>query len=1062
MNKYLFFTLFIAVFSLFIFPLVSQEKTLEEIPVTENIVKDEFGDLVKTDDVSILAIDRLLWRTEYDEALRLLNIYIEKNPEKFDLAQSRIKRIMNIKMAYAELADRLIKLIETDPGNDKEIYEITARLESFEKHPSDERLRFIADLKKSAEFNYFRAFFNQVITEAAQLTEKGQYVDATEKIKSGFWLYRDDFYDEWGEYPKIIAGVEKLISQIDEHNASYLNDDFRKKMYSAVSDFNKTVETGNYEESVKKLKTAKTYIEQYSKIVNDMYSTGIELEKYYDRQMKGKKSEVTESFYLTFISRYITGISSVDNSGYLGTYTYELRSLVEQMKKSVEKQRDLNCETYYVSLAETLFENDNQEQSKKENDNSKKQNKSSSSDRKFYSTNVKNFASLGREVNDLYGQIKISEKKYNPFPDYTSSQLYAAGIFSGFDNIWSFYEKYQQVSENLSSEGMTDIFTSIKNINSNYDSIEKLKIENTSWGRENSSGFEKYTDRYESYVTQLQNYSSDTLKNLWSHLEEVCVSDGSNLTGDTQIAVESGEKYLHGVTVKLSSDQNSSFTKNPSEALNFIVSYEESEADASGITYKYPGISLSIFKNQEKQINNAVSKLNESQVLLNKNRSLNSKYEVDYGNEVITRLNDFYTSKKLQLSDLSASVKKYSAEAQKNVNSARLAKEEGDSRFSDAERALKQEKFETARKRLQEAVDKYNASLSAMEDESLRITCDTKILDLSERIVRSENEVVVKEVRQLKNQAKDAYFNGRFDDAESLLNQAKTRWAVTHVEEDDEINSILSYVNTAVSMQTGREILPSAPLYPEMSQLLSLAFQYYNSGKSKIEKGNKSEGFEDLDMALDNLQQLQYVYPLNKDASILTLQINKLKDPSKFKSEFSQKIEAARNMCKNAATRQEGYTNLLDYYQIDPGYNGLKNLIYQIEIDIGIRQKPVDNSASKQSAALVTEAQKLLNSAKGDEDILKTALDKVNQAIALNPNNNSAMILKDKIATASGGTTTSVLSMEDEEIYQQALQKLQNNDVISANILANQLLKNKKNSKNKKLLDLKNKIDARL
>ena len=72
------------------------------------------------DDLSLFEIDRLIRLTEYDEALRRLNIYIEKNPEQFDNAQSRIKRIMHARNQYSILAERLIKLIQTDPGNNKD------------------------------------------------------------------------------------------------------------------------------------------------------------------------------------------------------------------------------------------------------------------------------------------------------------------------------------------------------------------------------------------------------------------------------------------------------------------------------------------------------------------------------------------------------------------------------------------------------------------------------------------------------------------------------------------------------------------------------------------------------------------------------------------------------------------------------------------------------------------------------------------------------------------------------------------------------------------------------
>ena len=65
----------------------------------------------------------------------------------------------------------------------------------------------------------------------------------------------------------------------------------------------------------------------------------------------------------------------------------------------------------------------------------------------------------------------------------------------------------------------------------------------------------------------------------------------------------------------------------------------------------------------------------------------------------------------------------------------------------------------------------------------------------------------------------------------------------------------------------------------------------------------------------------------------MTLRINRLLDPKKFSEEFSQKIEMAKMMCKSKDTQQEGYANLLDYYELEPNYKGLKDLIYQVEIE---------------------------------------------------------------------------------------------------------------------------------
>ena len=399
--------------------------------------------------------------------------------------------------------------------------------------------------------------------------------------------------------------------------------------------------------------------------------------------------------------------------------------------------------------------------------------------------------------------------------------------------------------------------------------------------------------------------------------------------------------------------------------------------------------------------------------------------------------------------------------ARNKLIQSKVAKNEADLRFTEAENALKRNDFEVARKKLQDSLKKYDESLSLQDDENLRSECDKKLYDLSMRIAKEENEVVVKEVRELKNLAKDAYFNGRFEDAEKYLNQAKARWAVTNDTADAEITNLSNFVNAAISMKTGRDIPYTAPQYPEMSQLLNVAYKYFDEGSRKISEGKNEEGFKDLEIALENIHKLQLVYPLNQEASILTLKINRLKNPKKFADELEQKINAAKLMCENPKTRKEGYANLLDYYELEPSYKGLKDLIYKVEIDIGIRQKEVDNSGIKKANQLLSEAQKIYQNAGNDEKKLKQALDKIDESLNLVMDNPAAIKLKDEITTKIGGTVITVLSTEDERLYQLAVQRLQANNVIGANMILQKILETPGNASLQKVQDLKNKIEVR-
>ncbi len=339
---------------------------------------------------------------------------------------------------------------------------------------------------------------------------------------------------------------------------------------------------------------------------------------------------------------------------------------------------------------------------------------------------------------------------------------------------------------------------------------------------------------------------------------------------------------------------------------------------------------------------------------------------------------------------------------------------------------------------------------------------DVRLIQLGEKINKKENEIVVRDVRNLKTQAKNEYYAGNFEQAENLLTQASARWAVTNVEDDLEINSLRALVNTALSMKTGRTILPSAPLYPEMSQILSVAASYYAEGQNYLEKGNREEGIKSLEAALQKIQEVQLVYPLNQEASLLSLRIQKVISPDDFDQMFSRKVAEAKTNYKEKSKQQETYADLLDLYEINPKYPGLKDLIYNIELEIGIRQKPVTKVVSNKSQDLTKEAQNIYNKAKGNEDELRRALAKLDEAISLNENNTSAIALKDKIQIAIGGKASAVLSAEDESRYQTAIQELQSNNIIAANAIVEQLLQKSTNKNSTKILELRKKIKALL
>lgn len=1004
------------------------------------------------DDVSLFEIDRLIRRTEYDEALRLLNIYIKNKPENFDNAQIRIHKIMVARRQYSILAKKLIDLIQTDPGNNKEIYEITAQLERFERHPSDQNLQFIADLKKSAEFNYFRAKFLEIQNQSAEKTRNGQFIAAVEKTKEGFWLYREDFDLRWEEKPEIIAEVDAILADLDTQINTFEERNYLPKIQDSINDFIKAVRQEQYELALQRFSNVQNYMRKYNKLRQSVIDDGLMMQEKF-AQIQKLDSDATDASFLPFMFRFVYGIDSVPNSGILGAIDGQWNALVGQMNQAVFEVLSKNYAKYELGITPE------------------------------YAKTIELYVNLEQKVLDLYQIPEKNQTHYlaNPYEEYyalTDYVKFLSGESLRITEVWNKVEetvskqevllaqiKDKESGENR-SQALYDLFDSNARLGDLVGNRSEQELDSFLWTKPyNESKHQDWdglAQNYNKLLDGIFSKTSELLTSAWTQITQYYKENSDTLYAELVKYYESSQKYRQGFFTKIPQSVINEINADIRKVTYYQDSFNQNPELDFGINYAYPDIALKISQYVQKQIDLDISEINgyEKEIA-----SAMENHKEWKGDErlvgIIDEASIYLNNQKNNIESLRSLAQENANLAQKKIVASQLARNEADIRYREAQNALTNENFDTARKKLQDAVSKYDESLANLNDEELRVQVDQKLQELGQEIAKIENEVVVKEVRELKTKAKDAYFNGRFEDAEKYLNQAKTRWAVTNVTEDEEISNLLNFVNTAISMKTGRDILPSAPQYPEMSQLLNLAYQYFDEGSRKIGDGNKEAGFADLDSALLNIQKLQYVYPLNQEAAILTLRINRLKDPQKFKEEFAQKIQTAKLMCQSKETRQEGYANLLDYAELQPDYPGLKDLIYQVEIDIGIRQKPVDNSGANKARRLIADAQKTYNSAGTNTKKLQEALDKLNQALALDSNNQKAIELKDQITTIIGGTTSTVLSTEDERLYQLAIQRLQNNNVVGANAIVEQLLKKTTNANSQKIKDLKNKIDAR-
>lgn len=1010
----------------------------------------------KTEEISLFEIDRLIKDTEYDKALQLLNSYLKKHPENFDNVQVRIKKIMNARKQYSALAEQLLWIIENEPENSQKIYEITEQLEQFEKNPSNQIKNFIQDAKKSSEFNYFRSLFLTIQKESASFTERKLYNLAILKIKEGFWLYKDEFYAKWNNNPQIIEQMENLINQLEMQTIVFEDKTLVNQINEQTQIIDEFISQKKYNEINKELENITKSIQILAGIRNNLLNI---IEKMSELYEKNYDSDLNDASYIPFMIRFISGVDNIPHSGILGCVEYYWDLTVKNLNDKVFTQLQNN----YYDFTDSL-NNENKEQMQENLES------------------IQKFVAIQRKILDFYNLFEQDSdyKKENPLEYYYvlgDTLLVLSQKTLSVNELYFKLLEIQQEQSILIEKILNDTEnTDDKKIKSLFDlSSQAAKIvgNKNDYELQNYQWYNKYKKQkkdiwnsllqtYNFLVDKTFNEAKNIQLDLFNQIFYAYKSNIETNSFDIEKRFEVAQELLDGLPVQLSKEEIQQMKENSQIIVDFDYVKKHKTEENLGILYCYPNFAQTLIMEAQSKIQNTQSKINnycdavysnlkENSLISSENNSSNSQeFYIDY----MDNQQKYFSEYEKKCNNLLGMAKQ-------QRNKSILARNEGELRFSEAQVSLEKNDFDMARKKLQDSLKKFDESLKYQDDYELRLECDSKLYELGIKIAKLENEIVVKEVRELKNKAKDAYFNGRFEDAQKYLNQAKSRWSVTNEIPDEEIVMLSNFVNSAISMKTGRDIPVSAPQYPEMSQLLNLAYAYFEEGSELIKKGKRNEGITKLDIAVENIQKLQLVYPLNQEAAILTLRINQLKDSKKFEREFSQKINAAKLMCENPKTRKEGYANLLDYYEIQPDYKGLKELIYKVEIDIGIRQKKADNSGVKKANQLLSEAKKIYSNAKDDEEKLKQALAKVDESLSLVIDNEEAVKLKDEITTKIGGTVITVLSTEDERLYQLAVQRLQSNNVIEANLILEKILQKKGNASLQKIKDLKNKIDAR-
>ena len=983
------------------------------------------------EDAVLKHADELIAGKEFDEAVKVLSDYMDENPDNFGEAQQRLQKIIRQRERYNEVANELLDTLETDPENSEKILALSDLLRSIESPNNPATRRFLDQVRYLAEFNVNRKRLERIFLAARGQLEQKDYAGAMATYSSGLDIYQASYFTSgYGQEAEELArnGLRGIEESIQTFNSLERSLALAAERFSGMggTSFPNPVELES--EYIKLV----PHLDQLIALLDGFFG----IEQSFSSQLARLQEEhdgLGDRSFLSFALWLLNGPSG-QMEGMIGTLEKFWWYRVGQVDTALA---DIINRSYGSGYA--LMNN------------------------RDYPGGM---AAFDNAASYIHTAIELN-RNWNPFLDVMDHQVrivYDEAVHEervgnflrtkNIENSLDFFRKTGAIgNRGVSLDGVNgsmlsswqagileasiaitreqDIRRSCQELINDLVSLDLEIGAGIDAARSYQSAFADIADVSQTYLNDARSLASNLRNRFQTQQNNSIIRQYTIANGDLGTRADAREKE--------SNDAN-----------NLIQGIPQSN-EASGVyTAHYPAEGLAI-----------LTRMNQSlDIDIGATRSLLADYSSETLNvrsiAEIRTLNSGaqdILNRLLALQNRSAGMM---AGARTQVDRAASLRYEGDRLFQAAQAALNQNNFDSARDSLTRATGQYNSSLAVQESTSLREIWDTQVVKLGADIVRIENEVVVRDVRNLLTTARTQYFNGNIESAEDSLVRAQNRWRVTNITEQPEVEYWLSLVRGALSIQSGRTIPPTAPLYAEMSQLLSDASRNYSEGVRLISGGQRQAGIAVFSDALDKTREIRLMFPLNFDARMLELRIEQQTDIPAFNDSFRQRISEA--VAGTKTRNPQSFADLQVLAEINPRYPGIQAIVSQAEIDMGLRPPPPDPRDLARSTELSRNAQAVISAR--DNIRYEIAQTWLADALRLNPNNTQAQTLMDQIQILMTGTGTIVISSYAQDQYNNALQEFLRGNYLSANAIVMQLLQNPENQKSTQIQELKRRIDA--
>jgi hypothetical protein len=1023
---------------------------------------------------ALAEVDSLISRQGYDAAVLFLKEFINLNPERFDEAQARLHKVIGIRENYNKVAQDLLGLFTYDRSNagklsadDEEKVKaqelgLIARLESIDRNNRQTK-DFIARTKATATFVYNAAQFDRIFADGRGLIDQGKYAEAAQRYESGLALYREDFDASADAITK--QSVASLVDGLHGQVAAFVQ--AQAVLPQAVAAFRDALASGDPASAESSWPAARDALEDRARRRDAVVTAGRTLAGQFALVQSVDKT-ATDSSFLPFAFRFTLGRStSAQPEGIVGAMDTQWKILLDGMESAFEKALDAHYQTAAAAY------------------DAGKWDEAATGFDQTAALSSPGLAAMGLwalaaptdmlPVATEYGKSVLLEKPVA----YEREQHLAVAAHSEAE-LARIHKEMEAggsaLTEYAGSLGPTaDLASALAGFKDRRQAVLKLEARiqaektaaeaaSAELARWNAQGLTPRGSAaaQQDHEARIGRALDDVAKNEIAVVSAAFGFEYGRLKDELaqrQADLDKGKALLQGIPASAASASPPSTS--PTTALTPPTTTPASsqagaepggQVQAPVILLYYPGQSVQLLVQEAPQIKDFLARIADY-----RGRIAGETPRV-VGDPAIVGWADKAKALEADAAALEADRAKTLAAAQDRKRQADSARLDGERLVSESRRFLAASDFDTALKRLASAQDRYQASFGLEDNPGLRSAWDATNRQLNDDIGAARRTKATADINRFIKDGKSNYFAGLFTKAEENLLQARALRNDVFGVVDPEVEYWVKLSEAALSVNTGRTIPSTAPLYPEMSQLISLARVYYDQGQNLLTQKRRDEALTAFDQARDKINQVKVVFPLNQEAGVLALRIDQIIDPTSFRQEFADKYNAAKAGLK--APTNDIYAQLTDLASIDPKYPGLQDAIYQAEILLGRRLPPPDPAKQRQARDLVTQARAIVDS--GDAGRFQVALDQIARAIQLDPNNVDAPPLKDRILTYQGSAAQVVLSSYAEEQYRLAVQEFQNGNFLQANAIVEQLLQDPKNRNSQKLLDLSKRIKARL